>query len=122
MKDRVLVNGKDDRDGLIIFRHLGDNVSPYMHSNREWQVEFHASEYDWPYPWPYGLAWVTEPYGKYRASINFVLVGDEYRGLGIATKLVRAILQRWPDAVFTDPISPGGEALVAKFTRDRKQE
>ncbi len=116
MKDQVFINGVDDRDGMVLFRHLGDHVPESWTRGFHWQVEYHAPQ---DRGFPIGLAWVIAPplggswpKGTYpRPCITFVLVVDEERRKGIGTKLVQAIRERWPNAMFTDAISEADEAL-----------
>jgi hypothetical protein len=120
MKDQVFINSVDDRDGLILFRHLGDNVPPGCTPRLNWQVEYYGHHNR---GFPIGLAWVVapppgEPWPKGFHPVpwvKFVLVVDDERRRGIATKLVQAIRQRWPGAMLTDGISAAGEALVQKL-------
>ena len=66
---------------------------------------------------PYAVAWLTDARPALGMSLDFILVPDDCRRRGYATKLVRACLERWPDLVPTGPISPEGEALAASLVR-----
>lgn len=104
----------------VIFRHLGSTVPPDCAPDWNWQVEVHEGR-----GFPVGFAWVvapppgtTEPPPGWEArpTIKFVLVADDARRRGIATRLVEACRQRWPGAELSLPISPAGEALYRKVS------
>ena len=50
-------------------------------------------------------------------TVEFILVPDQCRKRGYATKLLEFCFQKWPDLQLTDGINEAGEALVAKFQR-----
>lgn len=102
----------------ILFRHLGDQVAPGRPPGWWWQVEYHDGR-----DFPCGLAWVCVPppsvpdRREYVVAdlIWFVLVADDSRRQGVATRLVRACKERWPDVRLTPPTSTAGRRLCAKF-------
>lgn len=102
----------------ILFRHLGDQVAPGRTPGWWWQVEYHDGR-----DFPCGLAWVLvvppdvpgrEKY-TFTEMIWFVLVADDSRRRGVATRLVRACRERWPDAQLTPAISAAGKRLCDNF-------
>lgn len=102
----------------IIYRHLGTQAPADCTPGWCWQVEFHEGR-----GFPSGVAWVaapppdmTEPPPGWdaRPRIEFVLVADDARRRGIATRLIEACRERWPDARLSLPISPAGLALYKK--------
>lgn len=95
----------------IIFRQIVTDVPDNWQPELRWQVEYHQPKKD--YPFPMGLAWVmVPPHDQIPPFLEFVLVPDQFRRVGIATKLVRAIQARWPSVVLTDGISAAGEGLL----------
>jgi hypothetical protein len=125
MEDRVFVNGVDYREGAIVFRYLekyrpGSRMPPPS----TWQVEFHG---DHDRGFPSGLAWVSAPPGHSDedfgiSAIVFVLVADDCRRKGVASKLIRACLDRWPKIQSSGGISEGGKALCKRFWKPRPIE
>jgi GNAT superfamily N-acetyltransferase len=122
VEDQLFINGMDKRDGMILFRHLGDNVPDAWIKDFRWQVEYHGS-HDPGYP--LGLAWVfAPPPGKtyledmdHQPWIMFIFVVDGARRTGIGTKLIQAIKDRWPDVKPTPAISDEGAALIRKIRK-----
>lgn len=113
--EEAFANGKNGRDGIVYFRYLGEC---------RWQVEFFNSEEGgiWDRGFPVGLAWVGACPPKWKRAkntlgphVNYIIVADDERRQGIATKLIKAIERRWPDIWLSDAISKGGEALIKKF-------
>jgi len=107
----------------IIFRHLGTQVGPDCEPDWNWQVELHGSR-----GFPVGLAWVcTPPPGvvpaaDVRTLIKFVLVVDDARNQGVASRLVEACRGRWPGAELSLPISAAGARLYRKFVPPPRAE
>lgn len=54
--------------------------------------------------------------------VEFILVPDQCRRQGYATKLIEYCFQEWPDLQLTDGVSEAGEALVAKFQQKEGAE
>lgn len=107
---------------MILFRNVGHEVPPGWMPGANWQVEYYPDEGDWnDRGFPLGLAWVLEtpfdPEWPYEAVVKFILVVDDERRKGIGLKLVRALQERWPGVMLTDPISEAGEALLRKSLR-----
>jgi GNAT superfamily N-acetyltransferase len=101
----------------FVFRPTGNTVPSNWKPGIHWLVEAHSSADDLSYP--VGLAWVSD---FFRApipivSLDFILVPDHYRRLGVATALVRKCRERWPDIVLTEAISEGGEGLMRSLDR-----
>lgn len=95
----------------IIFRKLNDPVPSNWVAGLRWLVEAHDTDYDVAYP--LGLAWVTVPPKEVMPPIvDMILVADQYRRCGVATELVKAIEQRWPDVLLTEAISKSGEGFL----------
>lgn len=103
---------------LIVFRHLGDQVGPDCKPGWWWVVEAYDDR-----PFPVGQAWVMvvpqdlPARAKYVTTpqIYYVLVSDDSRRKGVATRLVLAIRERWPGGELTPPISKAGQALCDKL-------
>ena len=49
------------------------------------------------------------------AVVEFILVPDQCRRRGYATKLLEFCYEQWPRLQLTDGVSEAGEALVEKF-------
>jgi GNAT superfamily N-acetyltransferase len=105
----------------IIFRNLGDNVPPECTQDCNWQVEYHEGR-----GFPSGIAWVLaapEPRkaGKRadakgaRPLVKFVLVADDSRQQGIATRLIQACQKRWANLDLGAATSRAGLALYRKL-------
>jgi GNAT superfamily N-acetyltransferase len=100
----------------VIYRHLGTEVAPDCEPDCNWQVEMHADR-----GFPVGLAWVlapapgAEPTSETRPQIKFVLVVDDERRQGIATRLIEACRERWPTIQLSPPISAAGAGLYRKL-------
>ena len=113
--------------GEIIFRPWGQIVLRGCLPDHTWQVEYHEG-----LGVPLGVAWVLappaslkgkrRPGGAFKPYLKFVLVSDEYRREGIATRLVVACRERWPDLSLTRPVSRAGMALYRKFQGLRSPE
>jgi GNAT superfamily N-acetyltransferase len=105
--------------GEIIFRPWGEIVPRGCLANHTWQVELHQG-----LGFPLGVAWVLappaptrgerRPRGAPRPFVKYILVTDEYRREGIATRLIEACRERWPDLILTRPVSRAGLALYRK--------
>ncbi len=93
---------------MILFRRLDDPLPPDWSPGLHWQAEYHDDHSDCSRP--LGLAWVTA--GEGLAYLDYVLVVDDCRRRGIATALIAACRERWPDIRLTDAISDAGEALL----------
>src|SRR5262245_51554342 len=106
-----------EENGTILFRNLGVKVPPGWLAGATWQVEF--------YPpgdrgFPSGVAWVFVPPGRQKVEpgdiyLKYIIVADDQRREGIATRLVEAIRARWPGVSLGQPISRAGAALWRKF-------
>ena len=51
-------------------------------------------------------------------TVEFILVPDQCRKRGYATKLLEFCFQKWPELQLTDGINEAGKALAAKFQRE----
>jgi GNAT superfamily N-acetyltransferase len=106
MSRRKLAPGRTATVGqrpTVVYRHLGDEVAPDCEPNWNRQVVIHAGR-----GFPVGLAWVLAPPPGARPQIKFLLVADAERRKGIATRLIEASCERWPDAELSPPISAPG--------------
>ena len=97
---------------MITFRLLNEPLPLGWETDTHWQVEFWPDEMDSSRP--DGLAWVTDC-GEMGIYLDYILVCDDCRRQGVATALVKAIKERWPQIVLTEAISPEGEAFLAKI-------
>lgn len=111
---------------MIVFRNLGKDVPKQWAPDIYYSVEFYDDKADTPYPlgvatvadypaMPNALDWLTP-------VLYMVLVNDLCRRQGVATKLVRACLERWPNLYLTEAVTPGGEALERRFAQNKKDE
>jgi GNAT superfamily N-acetyltransferase len=113
-----------DRE-VIVFRHLGAQVGPGCTPGWWWVAELYDDR-----PFPHGQAWVmvvppdVPDRSKYSTTVEifYVQVADASRRRGVATRLVRAIRERWPEAKLTPPISKAGQRLHAKFVAPLEPE
>ncbi len=98
----------------IIFRNITSNAHPCLTPELQWQVEFYGSRYR---GFPVGLAWVNVPPAQANMApyIAFVLVEDQERRRRIATKLIQACRDAWPNLWLTDGVTVAGKALLASL-------
>ena len=82
---------------------------PHRLGGTHWRVEWWSGERRM---FPVATAYVVVIPGA--AQVNFVFVVDEYRGQGIACKLLEACRSRWPGIGFTVGVNAAGDALVRK--------
>lgn len=80
-----------------------------------WHIEYYAEEGS---VFPVGTAYVETPFSS-PPRVNFLLVADQWRSRGIASRLLAACVEKWPDLIFSDPISRNGEKAVARAIQDR---
>lgn len=107
----------------IHFRPIEGPTRIDFRAQTRWMVEFYKGSF----PAPVGIAWVThDPSMKAKgawdstALLEFVLVADQHRETGIASRLVQACLERWPDLDLGAAISEEGDALLASVRRDSR--
>lgn len=88
---------------------------------RQWIVEA-LDETGW-LNHPYAVAWLLDysAVNGLDVVLTYVLVCDEYRKRGIGKALIMACFEKWPNLILTDPISEGGEALIASIEREREK-
>jgi len=95
---------------MIYFRQVDE---PRIGRGIFWQVEYYAEEGS---VFPVGTAYVeSPPSGPPR--MNFMLVADQWRGRGIASAMMAACVEKWPDLEFTTPISRGGAKAIDRAAR-----
>lgn len=100
----------------IIFRRVTDDLPscwsappPNQPQAGHWYVEYHDLGWDVA---PAGIAFV-EAFHEWREALIFIFVVDHMRRQGIATALVRACRERWPDLWVSNlAISEAGEGLA----------
>jgi GNAT superfamily N-acetyltransferase len=99
-----------EQDYQIVIRELGGNTPPPAEVG--WQVEFWWRTLGYPV----GFAWVAAGHAEEpeRAYVRSVLVHDEYRRQGIATRLIEACRERWSDLRLSPPTSAAGLELYWK--------
>lgn len=97
----------------VLFRQLNEPVPDNWVAGLRYQVEAHSLDFDLPFP--IGLAWVMvpPPGGPLPPGVEFVIVLDQFRRLGVATALIEAIENQWPNVWLTDAISDAGAGLIA---------
>ena len=103
---------------MILFRRLDDPVPREWEPGLHWQVEYHDDQWDVTYP--LGVAWVTAC--DLCVYLDYVQVADHHRRRGIATALIAACGERWPNIILTDPISEAGAGLLAAVCPDTPEE
>lgn len=79
----------------------------HRHDNAAHRIE--AWSRDYPLCYPVAQVWLSY------ACVEFILVVDEWRGRGVAGRLLEYTLKQYPELQPTPPISPGGAALIRKF-------
>lgn len=119
MTGKPLDEGTDEADGeVILFRHLGDQVGPGCQPGWWWVAELYDG-----LPYPCGQAWVMveppdarDPEEDEDSELIWnVLVTDDSRRQGVATRLIRACRERWPFARLTAATSDAGRCLCLKL-------
>jgi hypothetical protein len=110
--ETAFANGTDIQGGIVYFRYTG---------KYRWQVDFYhaVNGHLEDRGFPVGLAWVgaTPPMwkGDDPPYLSYIIVADDERRQGIASRMIVAIKRRWPNLWPTGGISRGGRALVRKF-------
>ncbi len=110
----------------IIFRQLKENVPDSWLAGAHWVVEAYSETSDLPFP--IGQAWVSDYQATNLTSLDFMLTADQYRQQGVGRALYKAIMERWPNIMVTDPISVSGTRFLDKMepwrvkARDRERD
>ena len=99
---------------MVFFRQAD---SPRIGREIFWHIEFYSEESSL---FPVGTAYVESPPGG-PPRMNFMLVADQWRSRGIASHLMAACLEKWPDLEFSDPISQAGRKAVERAVSGRQQ-
>ena len=104
----------------IIVRQIdgGPGWQPGIH----WQAEFHdpAAGVLGGLPYPCAVAWLTD-YTESPIklgltwSLDYILVPDQLRRRGYATRLIRACQVIFPGLELTEPINAMGDGLIASL-------
>jgi GNAT superfamily N-acetyltransferase len=81
-----------------------------------WHVEFYAEEGS---VFPVGTAYVESPLAG-APRLNFILVADQWRTRGIASRLLAACVEKWPNLEFSEPISDYGQKAVERAVREQE--
>jgi len=107
----------------FVFRQLNDPVPAGWAPGVHWQVEAYPTNADVGHP--LGICWISDQSvrrppdwrgDEFPPSIDYVLVADPYRRKGIATRLVQACQERWPDLDIGEASSEAGQALLESLT------
>jgi GNAT superfamily N-acetyltransferase len=99
---------------MIYFRQVDE---PRIGKGIFWHVEFYSTEGS---AFPVGTAYVESPPSA-PPVLRFMLVADQWRSRGIATRLVAACVEKWPNIEFTTPISRTGEKAVNRAVRNQNR-
>jgi GNAT superfamily N-acetyltransferase len=99
---------------MIYFRQVDE---PRIGKGIFWHVEFYSAEGS---AFPVGTAYVESPPAGL-PTLRFILVADQWRSKGIATRLMAACVEKWPHIEFTAPISKTGERAVNRAVRDQSR-
>ena len=60
--------------------------------------------------------------GTEQAKLNFILVADDWHRRGIATKLISACRERWPQLMFAKAVNPVAVRLLKTIDQPTAQE
>ena len=99
---------------MIYFRQVDE---PRIGKGIFWHVEYYAEEAS---VFPVGTAYIESPPGA-APLMNFMLVADQWRSRGIASQMMAACVEKWPDLVFSDPISRDGEKAVKRAVKEQQK-
>lgn len=108
----------------IVFRQIHEPLPQTWAPGVHWQVEAYPT--DFAFGHPIGICWVSDVSIRrppdwegddFPAMVDFILVADEERRQGVATALIEACKNRWPDLNLGDAISEAGEGLLEKVKR-----
>jgi GNAT superfamily N-acetyltransferase len=101
----------------ILFRQLNEPVASWSVSGLRWSVEV----WDEEMAYPIAQAWVTVPqYDVLEPYIDWLHVDERFQRKRHGTKLLQAILERWPNAVY-DGATKAGKAFLKAFQLERVQ-
>lgn len=118
---RVVVKNDCGAELEILFRQLLQPVPAGWKPGMHWQVE--AYEYGLEQP-PIGFCWIVDDgsvlppdrqHEAYPPIVEFVRVFHTHLRCGVATALLDAARQRWPDLELTRDTSPEGKAFLAAY-------
>jgi GNAT superfamily N-acetyltransferase len=106
---------------VIIFSNMGRAVPASEKPRTIWQVSYYGEDVDPGHP--LGVAWVLDnrpfppdsaTFKLWRPNLRYLFVVDAYRRQGVATKLLRACLRRWPDLDY-EGVTDAGIAFEEAF-------
>jgi GNAT superfamily N-acetyltransferase len=87
-----------------------------------WYVEYWDGEECSDFPLATAYVWEYQDHDEKKAEMCFILVADEERRKGIASKLLDECARRWPRIHITKPISKTGRALARSFQERHPHE
>lgn len=130
--DILTAHDKDGDPVQVVFRQLHAPVPESWKPGMHWQVEVYEGDSDDYPPHPVGLCWVLDPaenlpperrHEAYLpASIDHLLVTDEWRRRGIATVILDACRRRWPNLVSSAQDATDGSAFLAAYLARARAE
>lgn len=97
---------------MIFFRRADE---PRIGSGTYWHVEFYQEEGS---VFPVGTAYVECPLDA-PPRMNFVVVADQWRSRGIASRLMAGCVEKWPNLEFSEPISRFAEKAIKRAVTDQ---
>ena len=97
---------------MIYFRQADE---PRIGKSIFWHVEFYVEESS---VFPVGTAYVECPLGG-PPRMNFMVVADQWRSRGIASRLMAACVEKWPKLEFSKPISIPGKKAVTRAVKEQ---
>lgn len=80
-----------------------------------WYVEYWDDDECSDFPAGTAYVWEYQDADERKSELCFVLVADQERRKGVASKLLAECTERWPGIRLTEPISKGGRALAKRF-------
>lgn len=83
-----------------------------------WYVEYWDDDECSDFPTGTAYVWEYQDGDERKAEMCFILVADQERQKGIATKLEKECKERWPGIHFTEPVTKVGRILRASRERE----
>lgn len=100
---------------MIVFRQINEEIPDEWVAGMHWYVEHHDD--DWTLPYPTGMAFVLATPDEKMVIIEYLHVQERYRRCGVATILLGAIKEKWPNAKLTEAVTEDGEKFLAAFRK-----